>query len=440
VVVGPLSWPPSGMFMTALGQVLLAVETLVQRTIWSGVDEVANSSGRPSGWSRAIVLDLIRSEGVVSRVDLVTKSGLTAASITRIVSALLADGLVVETGFGESTGGKRPILLQLNAAARYAIGLLVDDLTFTYVVTDLAGTLVGRFVSPGLGGSDLIELVPRITDDLHELLRQSTISTSDIVGFGVAVSGSMATPGVLVPGIAQHEGRPAMPVQQVLEAATGWKTVIEHDSNCAAMGEFWAGRIPATDDFATVYMATGIGLSLMIKGSVYGGASANAGKLGHVVVDLEGPPCPCGSRGCLEILAAPSAVVRRALASDRVVSNLGLRGGLADVRADFSLIAEAASRGDAESTLLIEDSAGYLAVALVSVANLIDLDHLYLSGPGFAEAGRIYLRVIREALEQRAFMRVIHPIRVELSTSGTEAAALGAAAAALRRQLTSSGR
>ena len=105
--------------------------------------------GPSSENTRSAVLDLIRSGGVVSRGDLVQLSGLTAPSITRIVKVLIEDGLVIETGYGDSTGGKRRTLLELNASSRYAIGLSLDDARLTYVVTDLAGNLVGRLVAEG---------------------------------------------------------------------------------------------------------------------------------------------------------------------------------------------------------------------------------------------------------------------------------------------------
>src|ERR1700712_2151299 len=112
------------------------------------------SSVRPLGPSsehtRSAILDMVRSGGTVSRTELAEMSGLTATSITRVVKSLIADGLVVETGFGESTGGKRPSLLELNPTGRFAVGVSLDSGRLTYVVTDLVGKVIGRLVSPGI--------------------------------------------------------------------------------------------------------------------------------------------------------------------------------------------------------------------------------------------------------------------------------------------------
>ncbi len=394
------------------------------------------SIGPSSEKTRSAILDLVRSGGVVSRVELAVRSGLTPASITRIVKTLIADGMVVETGFGDSTGGKRPTLLQLNSSAGFAIGLSLDDARLTYVVTDLSGKLVGRLVSRGIRGTLPSDVVERIGEELSILLRQLDIGRGDVVGIGVAGAGRLdETGGILRSSLSADEWE-SFDVEDALETEAGLPVVLEKDSACAALGEFWVGRIPASDDFATLYMATGIGLGLVIQGQVYGGASANAGEIGHMVLDVNGPECWCGSRGCLEMLAAPLSVVRRALADRELATSLGLSGEPADLRIDFALIGRSAARGDVGSVALIEESAGYLATAIVSTVNLLDLGQLYLAGPGFADAGAIYARAIRRRLDGVGFLRPVHPVRVELSEVGLESAALGAAAVALQKRLT----
>lgn len=390
--------------------------------------------GPSSEKTRSAILDLIRSSGTVSRIELVEQSGLTAASITRIVKSLIADGLVVETGFGTSTGGKRPTLLELNAAARYAIGLALDETRLTYVVTDLSGTVVGRLASPGIRRLPPQEVLPRIVQELDAVLRQLEIARADVVGLGVAGAGLDFTSGAQ--GDVPTEEWETFPVRDALERATGFAVVRENDAACAALGQFWIGRVPATQDFATLYMANGFGCGLVIRGSLFRGASSNVGEIGHMVVEEDGPPCWCGSRGCLEMLAAPSRIVRRAFETPGLAQALELHGGDAEVRRDFAVIAREAVRGDERCLPLIEESARYLAKALLSVVNLLDLDRLYLAGPGFADAGAIYARAVSTELRTHARTRALHGVAVELSDAVLETAAIGAAAVALQHALT----
>jgi predicted NBD/HSP70 family sugar kinase len=267
------------------------------------------------------------------------------------------------------------------------------------------------------------------------LLTQLDIRRADVVGVGVAVAGRLDTTGGVLRSSPKATEWEDFAVQEALEAASGFNVILENDSACAALGEFWVGRIPATQDFATLYMATGIGCGIMINGGVYGGVSSNAGEIGHMIVDVNGPDCWCGSKGCLEMLAAPLSVVQRAMKNAALAESLKLSGLPSELRMDFALIARAAAQGDKACTGLIEESATYIAKALISLANLIDLDHLYLAGPGFADAGSIYYRIIRNQLERLAFMRSVHPVHVELSEVGLESAALGAAVVVLQSNL-----
>ena len=118
------------------------------------------------------------------------------------------------------------------------------------------------------------------------------------------------------------------------------------------------------------------------------------------------------------------------------MNELALRGRRSAVRSDFAKIARLAAAGDPRCWRLIEESATYLAKALLSITNLLDLDQIILAGPGFSEAGDIYVRVATAEINRLSFVRAMHPTRVELSKLGPSAAALGAASLVLHSQLT----
>lgn len=141
--------------------------------------------------------------------------------------------------------------------------------------------------------------------------------------------------------------------------------------------------------------------------------------------------CLCGGQGCLERLAAPAAVVARAGEDAALADKLGLRGRQLSARSDFAKIARLAAGGDARCLELIEESATYLAKALLSITNLLDLDQIILAGPGFSEAGDIYACVAAQEINRLSYVRAMRPTRVELSKLGPSAAALGAASLVL---------
>lgn len=365
-------------------------------------------------------------------------SGLTEATISKIVKALLDAQLVVEVGFADSTGGKRPILLSLNTSARYAIGVLLDAKMILYVVADMSGTAVHHMSAEGYGGTPPPLVMKRIANDIQKLMRRAKLAPADVLGIGVAAAGRLDAAGGVLRRSRVAEDWEDFAIDAALHDATGMRVILENDGNSAALGEFWSSRLPATQDIAVVYMANGIGCGIVINGTLYRGASGNVGELGHMTVDLNGQECFCGRRGCLEPLAAPLAVVKNARAQPELMQDLGISvalDGETNVREEFAVIARAAVAGHERCRTLILESARAIAAAIVSMVNLLDLDAVYLGGPGFADAAEIYLEVVREALTH-AYARDVHPVETQLSAVGIEAAALGAASVVLHRQLT----
>src|SRR4029450_4794491 len=156
----------------------------------SGGGAVTQRNGVTTGRdTTGMIFDLIRSAGTVSRVELAGRSGLTEASVSRIVKQLLADGVVAETGHGVSTGGKRPTLLELNASSRHAVGLFLGDARISYVLTDLAGRIVASAESPGIAHQTRPAGVPRMARDLETLIDHAGVDRSSVLGVGVASPG-----------------------------------------------------------------------------------------------------------------------------------------------------------------------------------------------------------------------------------------------------------
>lgn len=386
--------------------------------------------------THSAILDLIRSSGVVSRIELADRSGLTGASISRIVKQLLNEGLIAEVGYGDRTGGKRRTLLQLNARSRHAVGVSLDFASITYLVTDLSGEVIARLDAPGTGHEAPGDVIPRVAAELDSLVGSAGVDRSTLLGIGMAVAGRQDSVHHVLRSNPQAEDWELFDLEETLSTATDLPVVVENDSTCAAIGEFWVGRIPASADFATVYLATGFGLGLVTKGDIYRGSSSNVGEIGHMVLDVHGPPCWCGSQGCLEMLAAPARIVERALEQPGLADELGLQGEPGTVRQDAERVARAAAADHEQALPVIEESAFYLSRALVSVTNLLDLDQIILAGPGFGAAGEIYLRRIWQDLERLSFVRAVHPTKVGLSKSSDISAALGAASLVLHSRLT----
>ncbi|MCC2334856.1 ROK family transcriptional regulator [Cellulomonas wangsupingiae] len=378
--------------------------------------------------SRSAILDVIRAAGTISRVELTHATGLTAATISTVVRRLIDEGLVVEAGRAESTGGKPRMLLRLDPYARYAVGVHLDHAGITYVIANLGGQVVARWRRPGAGADDPRDVVARIAAEISATVSRIGVDPARLLGVGVVSPGPLsASAGMaLAPPVMQHWAD--FPLAAAIEDAVGLPVLLDNDATAAALGEYWSGGVPTGAVCAALYMGTGIGAGIIVDGAVYRGRSSNAGEIGHVCVDVEGPACWCGGRGCVEVFAGPAAVVARAAEAGIALPGRG-------VAEDFAALARAASRGEEVPVRLLAESARYLGAAAQVLANVLDLDLVVLTGSAFAHAGSLYLPIVQERLTTGFFARATHDVRVTISSHASEAAAVGGAALVLQAEL-----
>lgn len=394
-------------------------------------------SPAPATGSTSVIIDAIRAAGTISRVGIAKVTGLTGATVSNVVRRLLDEGLVVEIGRAESTGGKPRVLLELNTTARYAIGVHLDHGALTYVVTNLAGATVTRMTRSGAGDSSPEEVVARMASEIDMLVAAAGIDRDKILGIG------LVSPGPLTSRNGMHLTPPFMrswedyPLDTELHRITGLPILLENDATASAIGEYWAGGTERESTFASLYMSTGLGAGILIGGRPYRGASSNAGELGHITIDLNGPECWCGMRGCVEMLAGPAHLVEVArahptLSKEPSLAALPINASIAQ---QFAAIARASLMGNADATELLESSAQLVALAAHAMANILDLRMIVLTGSSFAAASHIYIPAIRDTLARTFFARNSHPIEVRLSASAETAASIGGATLVLQSEL-----
>ncbi|GIM97870.1 ROK family transcriptional regulator [Paractinoplanes toevensis] len=385
--------------------------------------------------TRGVVLDLIRAARTISRVELAASAGLTPPTISEVVRDLMSDGLVVEAGRGASTGGKPPTLLQLNALARYSVGIQLERNTCVIVVVDLAGRQVARTSFRGTAQMSPEKALPFLAAQVNAILDTAAVGRDRVLGVGLVSYGPQDRHAGLLLTPQPTDAWYEYPVAPRLAEILRMPVLLDNDAAAAAIGEYWLGTVDPHSTYGCIYMATGIGGGVVVAGEVYRGSSSNSVEIGHISLDVDGGECPCGNRGCLENYAGPSAVVRQALEMPGLADHLALDPTGTDFLTEFARIAAAANAGNLQARHLIERSARYLGCAAVTITSLFDLDLIVLAGPSFAVAGSIYQTLIQQEVDRRTFARRAHPVRVVPSVSGSDAAAIGGAVLVLQSEL-----
>ncbi|SFJ68884.1 ROK family transcriptional regulator [Cellulomonas sp. KH9] len=377
------------------------------------------------------MLDLIRAGGRLSRVELAALSGHTPPSVTKVIRALVEEGLVREAGLEHQSRGTPRRLLELVPDAWYAVGVQVDRTSSTVVVIDFAGRQVAGAGLRGSGDDAPQTTVEGLVDHVADLLTSVGVPRERVLGVGLVTHGPQDRErGMLL----TSQPTPAwlgFPLTRTLGDGLGLPTLLENDATAAAIGEQWAGAVPI-DTFGVLYMATGVGGAVVVDSEPYRGRASNAVEIGHLSLDRGGRRCVCGLSGCVQVEASPVAVVEAAIGRAGVAARLGLRGGSEETLADFERIARAARDGDGAARELLEHSAACLGAAAVTLANLFDLSTFVLAGPAFSTAGPLYRDTVEATLRAEALSRDLVAAEVIISSNVSTAAALGGALHVLR--------
>lgn len=225
-----------------------------------------------------------------------------------------------------------------------------------------------------------------------------------------------------------------VPLGREISDALGSQVSLLNDANAFVLGEGRAGAGRDATYLLGLTLGTGVGGGILVEGRLYGGAHGFAGEFGHTSIDLKGPPCPCGGRGCLETFLGSKAIVQRYL--DLTKGKLGPE--VADlIEGDASrlmpeVLFEAAQAGDAHALRTFRATGEILGAGLANLTNIFNPDMIVIGG-GVAQAGDLLLEPARRTMEERAmFPRPFCPL-LRSGALGPEAGVIGAAMQALDR-------
>lgn len=360
--------------------------------------------------------------------------GLSPQTISNISRRLLDQHLIVEAGKEGSGPGKPRTILRLNPAGMYAVGVHLDPAVTTFVVLDLVGAVVrhSRINTPG--GNDPQAVISTIAEEIKQLVDDSGVDKEKIAGLGVAAPGPIDLDQGTVLDPPLLLGWDRVPLRDALAEATGMSTLVDKDVTSAAVAETWAGGPSGSGSFVFMYMGTGIGCGIVLNDEVVRGTSGNAGEIGHIVVDPDGPPCDCGLRGCVKSSCIPQVLVAEAQEAGVLDGNGKLTGGPA-VQQGFALLCAAADAGDKKAAEIIDKSAVLVARAVSVVTNTLDVERVVFGGPFWTGLAERYLNRIPGLLAENSAARKIHSIEVVGTGVGEDVGAIGAACLVLEHTL-----
>ncbi len=377
---------------------------------------------------KTVVLDLARRFGPLSRVAIHELTRLRPSTISMLVRELLREGRLLEAGPSDNPTGRKQVLLRIQEDRGFVASLEFDAEMVVAAVVNLGAHIRHSVKEATYLGGGIEGLVRQLLDCAARAVRDAGIDESLLVGVGVADPGLIdRRQGVAIVS-STIEFWKDVPLRRIFEERFQAPFLLESNSRARTVAERILGAGRMADDMLYLDYGTGIGLGVVTEGQVLRGRGDCACEFGHTHLMEGGPPCKCGSFGCLEAIAgapAMAARVRNAVLEGGHSAVLDLAGGDPASITGFMVI-EAASKGDKMCAAVLEEAERYLALGLANIVNLFNpalvvLDkRLALADPGFLD--RINRIVRRQALRRSA-----EGLSFRLSELGVEAGVLGVA-------------
>lgn len=272
-------------------------------------------------------------------------------------------------------------------------------------------------------------VIARMSNLIKEVIDTSGIPNSEIGGIGIGVPGVLDLESGVVLFLPNLPGTwPNVPLKKKIEDSVGLATYLLNDARSTTLGEWTFGAGKGTETMACFAIGTGIGGGLIINGKLHLGIGGTGGELGHQIIDMHGPPCGCGSKGCLEAFASGPAIAAMGMkaVTQGLTTSISELAGNDLNRITPKVIAEAANSGDAIARDIYETAGFYIGIAVSNVLASVGPRRVVIGG-GVSQAGDLLLSPIRRTVQERVSVMPVEQVEIVLAELGPYAGLVGAA-------------
>jgi glucokinase-like ROK family protein len=375
--------------------------------------------------NKSIVLNTIKSKSPISRAQISELTQLNKTTVSSLVNELIEEKIVSEIGRGQSSGGRRPVMLLYNHLAGYAIGV---DLGVNYiltVLTDLEGNIVHeKNVLLCINSMELI--LSQLKLSIREMLQLAPPSEKGIVGIGIGVPGIVDENGCIL--FAPNLGWKDFDLKTIIQKEFNISTIIHNEANAGALGEQLFGTGKGVSNLIYVSVGIGIGAGIILNNELYTGDLGFSGEFGHSIIEINGKKCSCGNRGCWELYASEHALLELA-------KTLNLPQTVSGDNMNFEYLLNLANNGNHDVINMFNQIGEYLAVGITNIINIFNPE-LIVIGNRMAKAEKWMINTIKRVIENRSLPYHRKQLRIEFSTLATHACALGASSCAISNYFT----
>ncbi|MFC3038690.1 ROK family protein [Virgibacillus xinjiangensis] len=364
--------------------------------------------------NKSIVFNSIKNKGPMSRTQISKNTGLNKATVSTMASELIDESFVNEMESGQSSGGRKPVMLYFNNHAGYSIGI---DLGVNYilgVLTDLNGTIMEELSSP-LSSTEYTEVKRSLNAIIESLMAKAQDSPYGVIGIGIGAPGyvDLDEKILFAPNLKWNE----VDLKADIEGEFDIPVYIQNEANCGARGENLYGAGKDISNLVYISIGIGIGAGIIIHNELYSGTSGISGEIGHFTIEANGRKCTCGNHGCWELYASENALLQNAT-QQKVLND----------REDISLeeIMADAKMGNPKVLHVLHTLGEYIGIGLTNVINTFNPE-MVIIGNRISQLNNWIENPIKHVLQERLSELHKENTVVNFSVLGKYSSALGAA-------------
>ncbi|WP_367069978.1 ROK family protein [Bacillus velezensis] len=357
--------------------------------------------------NQKLLLNEILKNSPISRAKLSEMTGLNKSTVSSQVNTLMKENLVFEIGQGQSSGGRRPVMLVFNKKAGYSVGIDVGVDYINGILTDLEGTIVLdqhhhlECNSPEITKDILIEMI-------HHFIANMPQSPYGLIGIGICVPGLIDKNQKIV--FAPNSNWRDIDLKSFIQKKFNVPVFIENEANAGAYGEKVFGAAKNHDNMIYASIGTGIGIGVIINNDLYRGVGGFSGEMGHMTIDFNGPKCSCGNRGCWELYASEKALIKSLQTKEKKVSTQD--------------IIDLAHLNDVGTLHALQNFGFYLGIGLTNILNTFNPQAIILRN-SIIESHPMVLHSIKSEVSSRVYSHLDNSYELLPSFLGKNAPALG---------------
>ena len=362
--------------------------------------------------NRALILKLICTNKDVSRIWLANETGLTRMTLSNIINSLTEKGFLCDIRdlATEKVVGRRPVKVDLDPNAPVVAGISISRNACTGIVMDLKANMITKTIREVSKDDTRETLVAKIRKTAKDLVSSTK---RQILGFGVSSIGPVDIENGIILNPVNFYDITDVHITDEIKDVTGIDAYLLNEMSAAALVEKYYGYGVEITDFAYIGVTNGIGAGCVLGGELFISKTGFSGEFGHTSIDLNGPLCGCGNKGCIEMYAAVPRII------EAVNAACGTEFTELEQINDFAKENEQADK-------VLKDIGVKMAVAVTNLMNIIDPSRI-IFGDECCVLDEKYFKLLENEVNKRILSRRSKKVKVMKSTFGVNAPVIGSA-------------